>query len=97
MVDGRESVKARLVAKGYQDPDLREGIVATSGGVTIRSSHLQVTLICADAKWNLRTLDIKNASLLADGFPRHVFRHAPTEWEPLRGDRVREPKAPDYC
>ena len=30
------SVKARLLAKGFQDPDLLEGIVDTSGRVGIR-------------------------------------------------------------
>ena len=40
MVDGVKSAKARLVAKGFQDPDLQEGLVDTSGCVSLRSSHL---------------------------------------------------------
>ena len=31
MMDGQKSAKARVVAKGYQDPDLQEGLVDTSG------------------------------------------------------------------
>ena len=46
MVDGRKSVKARLAAKGYEDPDIREGIVDTSGCVSIRSPHLRVISLC---------------------------------------------------
>ena len=47
LVDGQETVKARLVAKGLQDPDLQEGLVDTSGCVSLRSSHLQVISLSA--------------------------------------------------
>ena len=73
MVDGIKKVKARLVAKGFQDPDLTEGLVDTSGCVSLRSSHLQVASLSALNKWKIWSLDIKNAFLQADGFDRVVF------------------------
>ena len=66
--DGRKCVQARLVAKGDQDPDLREGSADTSGCASLRSSHLQVISLRAIKKWELRSLDIKNAFAQADGF-----------------------------
>ena len=36
MVDGIKKAKARLVAKGFQDPGLTEGLVDTSGCVSLR-------------------------------------------------------------
>ena len=47
IVDGREFAKARQEAKGFQGPDLRVGVVDTSGCVRLRSSHLQVISLCA--------------------------------------------------
>ena len=47
IADGAKKVKARLVAKGFQDPDLTEGLVDTSGCVSLRSSHLQVASLSA--------------------------------------------------
>ena len=40
MVGGKREMEARLVAKGYQDSDLKEGLVGTSGCVTLRPSLL---------------------------------------------------------
>ena len=51
------------MAKGFQDPDLQEGLVDTSGCVALRSSHLQVISLSALKKWRLWSLDIKNAFL----------------------------------
>ena len=82
VVDGVKTVKARLVAKGYQDPDLQEGLVETSGSVSLRSSHLQVISLAALRKWKLWSVDIKNAFLQADGFGRVVFIQSPPEWRP---------------
>ena len=73
MVDGQKSVGARLVARGYQDPDLREGLVDTSGCVSLRSSPLQVISLCAIKKWELRSLGSKDAFSQADGFDRDAF------------------------
>ena len=81
-MDGRKTAKARLVAKGFQDPDLQEGLVDTSGCVSLRSSHLQVISLSAIKKWRLWSLDIKNAFLQADALKREVFLKAPPEWEP---------------
>ena len=53
MVDGKESVEARLVATGYQDPDLKDSNVDTSGRVSLRSSHLQVISLGAIRKWKI--------------------------------------------
>ena len=76
MAEGKGSVKARLVAKGFQDPDLKDGLVETSGCVSLCSSHLQVISLSAVRNWKLWSLDIMNASLQADGFERDVFLHA---------------------
>ena len=82
MADGKKRVKARLVAKGYQDPDIQGGIVDTSACVNLRPPHLQVTSLRTAKKWNLWSLDIKNAFLQAGGFTRDVFLQAPVAWEP---------------
>ena len=73
MVEGLKTVKARVVAKGFQDPDLQEGLVDTSGCVRLRSSHLQVISLSALKKWRLWSLDIKDAFLQADPLQRDVF------------------------
>ena len=96
MVDGVKKVKARLVAKGFQDPDLTEGLVDTSGCVSLRSSHLQVISLSALQKWKLWSLDIKNAFLQADGFDRAVFLRAPDEWNPGSAHRIWKLNAPAY-
>ena len=76
-MDGVKSVKARLAAKGFQDPDLKEGLVETSGCVSLRSPHLRAISLSALKKWRLWSLDIKHAFLQADAFQRVVFLHAP--------------------
>ncbi len=73
VVEGKRTVKARLVARGFQDPDLAAGLVDTSSCVSIRSSPLQVISLIALKKWSLWSLDIKNAFLQADPFPREVY------------------------
>ena len=50
MVEGVKTVKARTAAKGYRDPDLKDGLVGTSGCVSLRSPHLQVTPLAARRK-----------------------------------------------
>ena len=82
MVEGVKTVKARLVATGYQDPDLKNGLVETSGCVSPRSSHLQVVSLAALRGRRLWSLDIKNAFLQADGFGRDVFIQSPPVWLP---------------
>ena len=59
----RQMADGRLVAKGYQDPDLRKGLVDTSGCVSLRSSHLQVISLRLIKKSELWSVDIKNAFL----------------------------------
>ena len=59
MADAKKCVKAKLVAKDHEDPDLQEGIVETSGRVSLRSSNLQVISLRAIKIWNLRSLDIE--------------------------------------
>ena len=88
MVDDKKRVKARLLAEGFQDPDLQEGPVGTSGCVNLRSPHLQVIPLSAIRIWNLWSSDNKNEFLQADGFGRDVFRYAPDEWEPSCQGRV---------
>ena len=95
MMDGHKGDKARLVAEGYQDPGLREGIVDTPGCVSLRSSHLQVISLRAIKKWKLRSLDIKNAFLQADGFARNFFSINPQDGN-RRANRARKLKAPAY-
>ena len=62
--------------------------MATSGCVSIRSSHLQVISLSAIEKWKLWGLDIKKASLQEDGFGRGVVLRAPDEWEPSCSERA---------
>ena len=93
-MDGRMSVKARLAAKGYRGLGLQDGIVDSSGRVSLRSSMLQVISLCAIKKWDLWCLDIKTPFLPADGATRDVFLQAPDEWGPLFSDRVWKLKAP---
>ena len=96
MGNGAKKVKARLVAKGFQDPDLTEGLVDTSGCVSLRSSHLQVISLSALQKWKLRSLDIENAFLQADGFDCEVFLRALDEWNPGGAHRIWKLNAPAY-
>ena len=86
MVGGIKKVKARLVAEGFQDLDLTEGLVDSSGCVSLRSSHLQVVSLSALNKWKIWSLDIKDARLQADGFDRVVFFACPGRME--SGDEV---------
>ena len=52
-VDGRKCVRVRLAAKGFQGPDLKEGLLDSSGCARPRSSHLQAIPPGAIRKWNL--------------------------------------------
>ena len=79
MADGKQEVKARLVAKGYQNPAWGTGLMETSGCVSPHSSHLQVISLIALKKWNLWSLEIKNALLQADGCDRGVCPRASLE------------------
>ena len=88
MAEGKKCVKARLVAKCFQGPDLKDGLVDSSGCVSLRSSHLQVAPLSAIRQWKLWSLDVKNAFLQADGLERDVFLHAPIEWGPPCNKRV---------
>ena len=51
VVDGVKTVKARLAAEGRQDPDLKDGLVETSGCVSMQASHLQVVSLAALRGW----------------------------------------------
>ena len=61
MADGKKDVKVRLVANGRQDPDLDDGLVGTSGSVSLSVSHLQVLSLGAFKKWETWSPDIRNA------------------------------------
>ena len=74
-------MKARLAAKGFQGPDSHEGLVDTSGCVSLRSSHFKVISLSAIRKWGLWGLDITKAFSEAGGFDRDVLLHAPEERE----------------
>ena len=92
-VDGKWDVKACIAANGYQGPYLEAGPAETSGCASLRASHVQVTPLSAPKKWKLRNLDIKDASIEADGFDREVPLRAPLEWGPL-ARRIRRLRAP---
>ena len=81
---GVSRVQARSAAKGLQDPDFMEGAVDTLGCVSLRSPHLLAVPLSAPGKWEILSLDIKNAFPRADGFSRDVFLLAPDESEPRR-------------
>ena len=95
-LDGKRTVKARLVARGFQDPDLAEGLVDAPSCVSLRSSHLQVISLSTLKKWKLWSLDVKNAFLQADPFPREVYLQAPPEWCPRLPSRIWRLNAPAY-
>ena len=84
------------MARGFQDPDLAAGLVDTSSCVSPRSSHLQVISLSALKQWSLWSLDIKNAFLQADPFPREVYLQAPREWCPRTLSRIWRLNAPAY-
>ena len=71
-VDGKKTVQARMLAKEHQDPDLRDGNVEIAGCVSRRPLHLQSISLRASKEWGIRSLDIKNAFLQADGFGREA-------------------------
>ena len=96
MVGGKKCVRARLVAESFQDPELKEGLVDTSGCVSLRSSHLREVSLSAIQRRKLRGRDIKNAFLQAGGLDRDVFLHAPMEWDSTCTMRVWKLKAPAY-
>ena len=52
-VEGVKKAKARVVAKGLQQPGLKDGIVDTSGYVSLRSCRLQFTNLSALKKGEL--------------------------------------------
>ena len=82
MVDGRRDVEAGFAAKGYQNPDLGTGLVETSGCVGIWPPHLRAIPLRALKKWQLSSLDIKNAFFQANGPDGAVYLRAPSEWDP---------------
>ena len=96
LVDGEEDVKARFVSKGYQGPDLKDGLVETSGSVSLRSSHLRVRYLGDLTKSDNCCPDIMSASLHTDGFRREVFLCAPVEWRPEGARRIWKLYAPAY-
>ena len=96
MVDGEKAVKACPVATGYQDPGLRGGKVDAPGRDSFRSSRLQVISLGAVGKWEIWSLDIKNAFLQADGFCREAFLCAPANRDPKGAHRMRQMQAPAY-
>ena len=61
MPDGKKREKARLVAKGCQDSDLGEGAADSFGCVGHQPSHLLAIPLGAIKKWEIGSLDIKNA------------------------------------
>ena len=85
MAEGEKCAKARLAAEGFQGPDLKDGLVETSGCVSLRSSRLRVISLSAIRDWKLWSMDMKNAFLQSDGFGRDVFcvRH----WNGTRPDK----------
>ena len=76
------------MANGNQGTDLRNGNVNIAGGEIARSPLLRLISLGALKKWEIWSLDIKNASLLADGFGREVYARAPCEWVSNDGRRV---------
>ena len=96
-VDGAKTAKARLVAEGYQEPDLREGNVDGAGCVSHRSSHLQLVSLGPLKQSSIRSLDIKNAFLQADGFDREVYLRAPCGWNSKDVRRIWRLRAPAFA
>ena len=51
------------MAKGSQDPNLHGRLVETAGCVRLRGPHSRLTPLRALTKWNLWSVDIKDACL----------------------------------
>ena len=94
LVRGGKDVKARFAAKGCREPDLRGSPVETSGRARLRASRPQVISRGALKRWNIWSLNIKNALSQADGFGREVFVRAPLGWGPKTAYRIRKLRAP---
>ena len=60
-MDGEQRVKARQAAMGYRGPDLGEGAADSFGCVGHQPSHLLAIPLGAIKKWEIGSLDIKNA------------------------------------
>ena len=88
MVDGRTHVKARPVAKDYQDPVSKEGQEESPCCASLRSSHLQILLLGALKKWELCTVDVRNAFSQPDDFTREGYLRATTEWNARGSKRI---------
>ena len=89
-------MKACRATKEYQEPNLKDGLVETSGCVGLRVSHLQVLSLGALKEWQIWSLDIKNAFLQADGSQREVFLLPPVEWDLSGTYSIWELHAPAY-
>ena len=85
MVEGVKTSEARLVTKGNQVPDLKDGLVETSGCVSLRSPHLQVIPLSTLRGWRPWSLDVKNA-----------LPQSPPEWLPGHSRRVWQLNPPAY-
>ena len=70
--------------------------MATSGCVRLHSSHFQALSVGTLKKWEIRSLDIKNAFLQADGFQREVFLRPPVRWDPSGKHRIWKLRAPAF-
>ena len=86
MADGWRVVEARSAAKGQTDPDMRAGMVETSGCVNLRSHTFRAALL-----WSL---DFRNALLQADGLYREVYFQALPQWDRQGARRVWRLRAP---
>ena len=92
---GERDAKARLVTKGLQDPGLKNASVGTSGHVSLRSFRFQVLFSGALNRWEICSLDIKDAFLQSDGCQREVILSA-FLWVSGRANRFWTLQAPAY-
>ena len=96
MGEGKKDVQARLVAQGYRGLDLRDGLVETSGCVSVRPSHLQVRPSDALEKWNIWSPGIRKTCMRAAGFRRNVLLRDSAEWDPRGAHRIWKSQAPAH-
>ena len=75
LIDGKLSTKARLVAKGFQEvQDFR-----TDSPTCARESLRLMTCIVASYKWQIKSIDVKQAFLQGRNLERNVLLRPPPE------------------
>ena len=95
-IGGRKCVKTRVVERAYEGLDLSEGLVDTSGRVSLRSFHRRSIFSSAIKKWKISVLDFEGASSQSAGFGRYLCLPGPIEWDSSSDHRTWKFNAPSF-